>query len=471
MQPRVDPDDPNIVYTSSQNGSLVRLDRRTGASTGIRPRTGPEKAGERKKKDVDNEGKEQDQAPKARAGTVRWHWDAPLVVSTHKPGRIYYAGSRLFRSEDRGDNWKAVSPDLTRALDRDKVEVMGKVWGPDAVSKHTFTTSLSVATTVAESPVKDGVLVVGTDDGLVQITTDAGGKWHKSEKFPGVPAFTYVTDVEASHHDTGTVYVALNDYQRGNFKPYLQKTTDSGKTWTSIAGDLPDRHPVWSVLEDPVNKDLLFAGTEFGLFVTVNGGKNWVRVPGLPTVMFRDLHFQSREGDLVCGTFGRGVYILDDYTPLRGLAAAMKSEGVLFPVRKTLAVSEVPFARPDGQFTAPNPPAGAPISYYLPERIGGDSKLVVRIADPAGKTLRDLSAERSAGLHRLQWDLRPGGGGGGGGPPGGGRRFGGGGPLIKPGKYTATLVQLTGDKATPIGKPQTIEVLPFNEPAPTVTRP
>src|SRR5262245_49376796 len=267
-------------------------------------------------------------------GAVRWNWDSPLVISPHNPKRLYYAGSRLFRSDDRGDTWKAVSADLTRNLDPLKVEVMGKVWA-DAVSRNTFTTALGVASALAESPLVEGLLYVGTDDGLIQVSEDGGGNWRKVDEFPGVPSgTTWVSDLYASSHDPNTVYAAFNNWQRGDFKPYLLRSRDRGRSWESATGNLPERHCVWCVVEDHVNRDLLFVGTEFGLFVTVDGGKTWVRVPGAPTIAFRDLEVQKREGDLVCGTFGRGIFVIDDYAPLRNLTEDARSrEGVLCPVR------------------------------------------------------------------------------------------------------------------------------------------
>jgi photosystem II stability/assembly factor-like uncharacterized protein len=459
MQPRVDPTNPDIVYSQSQNAAISRTDRGTGESKSIRPR------------DRD----------------TRWHWDAPLLVSPHRPSRVYLAGNKLFRSDDRGDNWKAVSPDLTRNLDPLKQEVMGKVWGNDAVSRNTFTTPLSTITALDESPLQEGLLYVGTDDGVFQVSADGGLTWRKEEKFPGVPQHAYVTDVFASGTDVNTVYVSFNHYQRGDFKPYLLKSTDRGMTWANVAGNLPDRHCVWSVVQDHVSPDLLFAGTEFGLFVTLDGGANWHKVNGAPTVMFRDLMVQQREGDLVCGTFGRGIYILDDYAALRGLTPdARAKDGVLLPVRKTMAFAELNYTRAAGEFAAPNPPAGAIVTYHLREPV--KEKLVLKVTDADGKPVNELTALSGAGLHRINWDLRassqasastrpmnprPGGGAGGaeGGQPEGDKppprpRFGGGGPMVKPGKYTLTLAKVVDGKATQIADPQTVEVVPFGGVAP-----
>jgi photosystem II stability/assembly factor-like uncharacterized protein len=451
FQPRIDPTDPDVVYSQSQNAAVVRSDRRTGESKSIRPR---------------------DQG-------VRFHWDTPLLISPHNSKRVYLAGSKLFRSDDRGDNWKAISPDLTRNLDATKQEVMGKVWGADAVSRNTFTTALSCATSFDESPLQEGLLYVGTDDGLLQVSADGGLTWRKEEAFPGVPQHAYITDVFASGKDVNTVYVAFNHYQRGDFTPYLLKSTDRGVSWTSVAGNLPARHCVWSVVEDHVHPDLLFAGTEFGLFVTIDGGANWTKVPGAPTVQFRDLEVQKREGDLVCGTFGRGMFVLDDYAALRGLTAdARTKDGALMPVRKTLAFVESSSSRAAGQFAAPNPPAGAIVTYHLRESV--KDRLVLKVTDSAGKAVTELTASSGAGVHRMSWDLRgaaaapparPAGGGaarpggGEGEQPGGDEppprpRFGGA-PMVKPGKYTLTLTRMVDGKPVPLGDPQTVEVVAF----------
>jgi photosystem II stability/assembly factor-like uncharacterized protein len=433
FQPRVDPTDPDTVYTTSQNGGIVRLDRQTGRGVPIRPKAGGKDA-------------------------VRWNWDTPFIISPHNAKRLYFAASRLFKSDDRGDNWKPVSPDLTRQLDPLKVEVMGKVWGADAVSRNTFTTSLSIATALAESPVKEGLLYVGTDDGLIQVSEDGGETWRKVESFPGVPkGTTWVSDVFASAHDENTVYAAFNNWQRGDFQPYLLRSRDRGKTWQSVAGNLPDRQPVWSVVEDHVNRELLFAGTEFGLFVTVDGGKNWTRVPGAPTIPFRDLEVQKREGDLVCGTFGRGIFVLDDYAALRYLGEAGRlKDAMLCPVRKTWLVAELPFARTGGEFAAPNPPPGALVTYHLRDAVKGTVR--VKVTDADGKVVREITGPAAAGVHRVNWNLRGAGGGSGG--PGGG--FGG--PLVKPGRYTVTLEKVIDKTTTALGEPQVCEVV---SPAPT----
>ena len=199
---------------------------------------------------------------------------------------------------------------------------MGKVWPLDSVAYHESTTALSNIVTIDESPLREGLIWVGTDDGLVQVTEDGGKNWRKIEQFPNVPQYTYVTDVFPSPRDANTVFVSINNWQRGDYKPYIVKSTDRGRTWTNITGNLPDRHDVWSVIQDHVNGNLLFAGTEFGVFTSVDGGQRWVQLKGgMPPIQVRDMAVQKRENDLVLGTFGRGFYVLDDYSPLREIAA------------------------------------------------------------------------------------------------------------------------------------------------------
>jgi photosystem II stability/assembly factor-like uncharacterized protein len=418
MQPRADPDDPNTVYVTSQYGAITRTEKGK-EGTPIRPKTG-------------------------KGSGVRWNWDTPFLISPHSSKRLYLAGSVLFRSEDRGDSWKAISPDLTRQLDRDKVPVMGKLWGPDAVSRNLFTTDLSVATALTESPLKEGLLWVGTDDGLVQFTDDGGKSWTKIDRFPDMPEQSYVSALLASRHNADTVYVAFNNWQRGDFKPYLLRSIDRGKTWTSLAATLPDRHPVWCLAEDHVSKDVLFAGTEFGLFATADGGSHWVPLRGgLPVVAVRDLDVQRRENDLVLATFGRGFYVLDDYTPLRHLTSATLAKvGVLFAPRK--AYRYEPPAKADGPagFTTSNPPFGAVLTYYLRADLPEGATVVLTVADGAGKAVRQLSGPTTAGLHRVAWDLNT--------------------PNLAPaGKYRVGLAAVVKGVANALGETQELEVVPL----------
>ena len=263
------------------------------------------------------------------------NWDAPYIISPHSPRRLYWATNYVYRTDDRGDNWTRVSPDLSRNLNREEIPIMGKVWPADSIARNTSTTALSNIVTIDESPLLEGLLYVGTDDGLVQVTEDGGKNWRKIDQFPGVPQWTYVTDVFASPRDADTVFVTLNNWQRGDYKPYIVKSVDRGRTWTSISSDLPAKHDVWSIIQDHVNGNLLFAGTEFGVFASVDGGQHWVQLKGgMPPAQVRDMTVQKRETDLVLATFGRGFYILDDYSALRDISPATLAEDVrLFPLR------------------------------------------------------------------------------------------------------------------------------------------
>jgi photosystem II stability/assembly factor-like uncharacterized protein len=449
---RVDPKDPNIVYANMQNGGMVRYDRRTAERVSIQPQ------------------------PAKNDPPMRWNWDAPLIISPHSNTRLYFGAQRLYRSDDRGDSWKVVSPDLTRALDRNKLPLMGKVWPVDAIQKNVSTALYDNISSIAESPKQEGLLYVGTDDGLVQVTEDGGAHWRKIEKPAGVPEDAYVQRILASQHDAGVVYVAYENHQNGDFKPYLIKSGDKGKTWVNISGNLPETGGVYAVAEDHVNPKLLFAGTEFGLYFTQLGGEKWMKLnAGLPTIMVRDLAIQRQTDDLVIGTFGRGIYVLDDYSPLRvATPQLMQQDSAIFPVKTALSYLPNSYFGAEnnvgsGFWVAQNPPFGAPITFNLkqgyqskrqerqqreraamargetppyptPEQLRAEAEeetpaIVVSVADASGKVVRRFDAPATRGLHRVTWDLRlqgtalapaaaPGGGGGGRGGRGGG--FGGG---------------------------------------------
>ncbi len=261
---------------------------------------------------------------------------------------------------------------------------MGKVWPADAVARNESTTALSNIVSIDESPLLEGLIYVGTDDGLVQVTEDGGKNWRKIEQFPGVPQCTYVADVFASPRDANMVFVSLNNWQRGDYKPYIVKSTDRGRTWTNITGNLPDRHDVWSVIQDHVNGNLLFAGTEFGVFASVDGGARWVQLKGgMPTIQVRDMAVQKRENDLVLGTFGRGFYVLDDYSALREITPqTLAEEARLFPLRDAYLFSQLGLAPAgtagigpmSGNWTAPNPPFGAVFTYNVKQALPDDDE-------------------------------------------------------------------------------------------------
>jgi len=427
---QVDPVDPNTIYSESQYGVLVRYDKPTGQELVLQPLEG------------------KGEPP------LRWNWDSPIIVSPHSHTRLYFAANKLFRSDDRGDTWKAISGDLTRQIDRNKLPVMGKVWGPDAVAKNQSTSFYGNIVALAESPKKEGLLYVGTDDGLIQVSGDGGANWTKYEKFLGVPEMTYVSRLAASSHDAGTVYAAFENHKNEDFKPYLLKSTDMGKTWTSIVGDLPENGPVLAFAEDPVNPNLLFAGTEFGAFFTIDGGKigggqHWVRLKGgLPTIAVRDMVIQAREGDLVIATFGRGFYVLDDITVLRQMKAeSTEQAAAMFPVKDALLyVERHPLGAPrkgflgDAFYTAENPPYGAVFTAYMKEKIRTKKEMRQEaekdaakknqtlaypstdelraeaeeakpevyfvVYDESGAAIRRVEGSTDAGFQRAAWDLR-----------------------------------------------------------------
>ncbi|HEX8637759.1 MAG TPA: hypothetical protein VF692_06845, partial [Pyrinomonadaceae bacterium] len=334
---QVDPEDPNTIYAESQNGGLVRFDKRTGETVDIQPIEG------------------------ATDESQRYNWDSPFIVSPHNSKRLYFAGHKLFKSDNRGDDWRALSGDLTRRLDRNLLPVMGKIQSPDAIAKNQSTALYGNASAISESPKKAGLIYVGTDDGLIQVTENDGQTWRKIEKFAGVPDMSYVSRVLASQHDAGTVYALFNNHQNGDFKPYILKSIDTGKTWTSVAANLPARGSLYAVAEDHTNPNLLFVGTEFGFFFTVDGGQKWIQMKGgLPTIAVRDIAIHKGMNDLLLGTFGRGIYVLDDYAPLRQVKKeSLDQNSMLFPVKDALMYvrSNMVFAGFQGSsfYTAPNP--------------------------------------------------------------------------------------------------------------------
>jgi photosystem II stability/assembly factor-like uncharacterized protein len=490
FQTRSDPEDPDIVYAEVQEGGFSRLDLRTGERVNLRQRLNqqlfPQQAGA--------QGSAGGRAG-GRGATGRWHWDTPLVISPHAPRRVYVAGERVYRSDDRGDTWVAVSGDLTRNLDAAAIPIMGKVWPRDSVAFNQATTQLSTITVVDESPLVEGLIYVGTHDGLVHVTGDGGKNWTKIEKISDLPEFTFVTDIFASPREADVVFATFNNYQRGDYKPYVYRSADRGRTWTSVAGNLPARSGAWSVVQDHVNGQLLFTGMEFGVWFTVDGGARWTQLRGgIPTTQARDLHIQRRESDLVVGTFGRGAFVLDDFSALRGLTEqALTAEAALFPLRDAYLFNELGHRTAAwGNESTPNPPYGAVFTYHLGQAPSADARFVLTIADDTGKSFRRLDLQKTPGVHRIAWNLRgeapagPGGRGGRGGatatdsdsaraeaetgetaqdepPPAfSGRGGAPQGPLAPAGRYRATLGKLAGDVVTPIGEPQTFQVVPLS---------
>ena len=311
---------------------------------------------------------------------LRWNWDSALIVSPHSPTRLYYGAQILFRSDDRGDTWKAISPDLTRNIDRNKLKVMGRVWGVDAVAKNDSTSFYGSSSRWPSRRSSEGLIYAGTDDGLIQVTEDGGTTWRKVENFPftSKPAEVYVADIETSRHDPNTVYACFDNHQNGDFKPYVLKSTDRGKSWINIDSDLPERGTAYTIAVDHETPELLFVGTEFGVFTTRDGGEHWHPLKAecrrSPSATWKS---SGRESDLVVGTFGRGIYILDDYSPLRHLTPeAQAKPAAILPIKKALLyIPAAPLAGGEKAFqgasfyTAPNPPFGATFTYYLKDAL------------------------------------------------------------------------------------------------------
>ena len=484
-KPQFDPRDPNIIYAQWQYGGLTRYDRRSGERTYIAPH------------------------PDADQPAPKWNWNTPLLVSPHAPERLYYASEHLYRSDDRGDNWQRVSPDLTRQLDRNALEVMGRVWSVDSVAKNDSTSRYGSIIGLSESPLVEGLIYVGTDDGLISVTEDGGKTWRSEKRFRGVPEMAYVDDLVASVHDPDVAYAVIDNHKRGDYRPYVLKTTNRGKSWRLISAGLPERGFAHTLAEDHEDPNLLFVGTEFGLHFSQDGGRSWHEFTQLPTIAVRDLEIQRRESDLVIGTFGRGIYILDDYSPLRSPAGALKgASATLFPVKDAWIYIESDYfddrvrgSRGADFWRAENPPLGAVFSYYLPEALesareqrraaeiriektGGDTpypawdalraedreeapalELIVR--DEQGQLVRVVPGKTAAGFHRVAWDLRL--------PPPDPVNLTPDpnppywvsppmGPLALPGRYTVQLAVRRDGERRPIGEPRsfTLKVLPLS---------
>lgn len=425
FESQVDPNNPNIIYAQSQYGVLFRYDKASGETMGIQPK------------------------PRKGEAAYRWNWDAPLSISSHHPTRIYFGANKLFRSDDRGNTWDVISDDLTRQIDRNTLPVMGKIQSIDAVAKNGSTSPYGAIIAFSESPLDENLLYVGTDDGLVQITENGGQSWTKIERFANVPERTYVNYLLASQHDKNVVYAAFNNHKNGDFKPYIYKSTDKGRTWKSISSNLPERGSTYSIAEDHKDPNLLFVGTEFGCFVTLDGGAHWKQLKtGLPTIAVRDMAIQKREDDLVLATFGRGFYVLDDYSPLRQMRQeTLAKEAEIFAIKDGLIFIEaLPLGLRGNSFqghtfyTAPNPPVGATFTYYIKQDVKTletqrrereknllkenkpiryptyeewqaeqeeeEAYLLFTIKDLNGNIVRKLKTSVTKGINRITWDGR-----------------------------------------------------------------
>lgn len=469
----IDPTNPDIIYSQYQYGGLARYDKQSGERVQMQPVSPDPKVAQ------------------------RFNWNSPLLISPHNNERIYYGSQTLFQSDNRGDDWRAISGDLSRNIDRNKLKVMDKVWGADTVAKNTSTSFYGSLIALTESPLQEGLLYTGSDDGVMHVTQNGGQKWKKIDWPSKVPENSYVSDMEASLFSKDTVFAVFDNHKRGDFKPYVFRSDNNGKRWKNITGDLPVRGSTYAIAQDHVNKDLLFVSTEFGVFFTQNGGENWVQLKaGLPTIAVRDIVIQRRESDLALATFGRGFYILDDYSPLRENAVDVKKQAAtLFPVRRTFQyVEHDPLGLPGKSmrgadfYFAENPEYGAAISYYVNEEFKSlksirkdkekelrkedkavyypsfadlkeedfeqKSTLLFTVRDSEENLVRRIKAPAKKGFNRIYWDLRY---------PGfetvkaSGDMDGG--WLVVPGTYSVAMSKVVNGVETQYGQSQTIEVV------------
>tara|TARA_B100001769_G_scaffold128257_1_gene100122 strand:- start:1065 stop:4334 length:3270 start_codon:yes stop_codon:yes gene_type:complete len=475
-QSATDPDYNDIIYAETQQGGLHRVDLTTGDQVMIQPQ------------------------PDLGEPFERYNWDAPILVSPHKSSRLYFASSRVWKSENRGDDWTPISEDLTRNEERITLPIMGRqqswdnAWDVGAMSNYNTITSLS------ESPVKEGIIYAGTDDGFIQVTSNGGESWTKIPVTRlGLPARSFVNDIKADLFDENTVYVSLDNHKEGDFNPYIFKSTDKGVTWKSIKGNLPNRLLIWRMVQDPVVKSLLFVATESGVYTSLDSGKKWNKLPGIPNMGIRDLVIQKRENDLVAASFGRGFYVLDDYSPLREMTTEnLKKEAKLYntrPAKWYVPKSNTGNTGADYYF-AENPTFGAVFTYHLngdfstskQKRMKKESQLNrsnsnipfpgwdnlekeknekkslvwLSIKDSDGNIINNISQPAKKGTSRISWNLRHSTS-----TPidpdrvssGQTRRWRSrGGPMAVPGKYTASLYLESNGKYRMLDGPISFDV-------------
>jgi len=472
----VDPTDPNIVYCESQYGNVNRYDRKSGEGIGIKPR------------------------PRKDEDTYKWNWNAPLIISHHSHTRIYMMANKVFRSDDRGNSWEVISEDLTSGVDRNSWPVMDHYWSWDAVVKDVSTSLWGTGVSLSESRLDEDLLYAGTDDGVISITTDGGDSWKQVKTFPGVPEFTYVSDLLADRYDANLVYATFDNRKRDDFKPYVLKSTDKGNSWSSISSNLPENGTVHTIEQDPEVPGLLFVGTEFGFYFSIDGGEAWTKLSsGMPTISVRDMTIQEQKNDLVLATFGRGFYILDDYTPLRELAMnsqILEKAWHIFPVADALMYIQTggKYGQGSNFFTSKNPDFGATFTYYLkevPKTLKAErqerekelfkekkpipqpsreelraeeaeepAQLIFTIYDEEGNAIRKLIKKASKGVNRTTWDLRY--------PStrpisasssGRGGRSGGSGLLAMPGTYSVGIDMLEKGDVIAMVEPVSFEAI------------
>jgi len=474
-QTATEPGNPNITYGEFQQGALWRIDGKTRETVFIQPQ--------------------------AREGDPyeRFNWDAPIVVSSHNPKRLYFASQRVWKSENRGDGWEPISGDLTLNQERvtfpyyDQPQSWDNAWDVFAMSNYNTITSL------AESPKQEGLLYAGTDDGLIQVTENGGASWKKFtlNNIKRVPETPFVNDVRADLFDANVVYAALDNHKYGDYKPYIIKSNDKGKSWKLINGDLPEKLLIWRLVQDHVKKELLFAATEFGVYFTSNGGQNWTKLKGgMPTIPIRDITIQRRENDLVAGSFGRGIFILDDITPIRNFTPSMNNvEATLFPVKTAhwYRQHNRVGSQGDAEWIAKNPPFGANFTYYMPNKLksikdlrkekekkgnvqfpGWDAleeearqdkpSIVLVIKDANGNVVNTVKGTNKKGFNSVNWNLSyPNKSGERLQAPRGRRGFRGGGVMVTPGSYTVTLVKQINGTQIELQGPETFQVTPLLE--------
>jgi photosystem II stability/assembly factor-like uncharacterized protein len=420
----IDPTNPNIAYSQSQYGGLVRYNRLNGEKLYIQP------------------------LPAKGEAAYRWNWDSPLLISPHQSNTLYFAANKLFKSTNQGNDWQVISPDLTQQIDRNKIKVMGQVWSADAVMKNQSTTYYGNIIALDESPRKQGLLYVGTDDGLIQISENDGASWAKITSIAGVPVNTRVNMLTASIHNENEVFACFVNQRSGDFKPYVFKSLDKGKTWTSIAGNLPLRGSVYCLKQDHIDANLLFVGTEFGAYYSKDAGKNWNKLNGLPTIAVYDLEIQKRESDLIAATFGRGFYVLDNYAPLRNIDAQILNKNAhMFPIKDAMLyvpASSNGLAGTGSQghnfWTANNPTFGANFYLYVKDEFKSlksvrtekelkdekekkdvfypsweqlkaeaqeeSAQLIWVIKNSQGKEVKKLTSSPAKGISKMTWNLR-----------------------------------------------------------------
>ena len=376
-----DREDPDFVYLESQVGNLVRFRKSTGESKEIRP------------------------YPEAGGPKLRFNWNTPVLLSQHHPHKLFVGSQFLFVSYDRGESWKRISPDLTtNDPDKQHQNRSGGLTRDDSGAENYCTIF-----TISESPLDSSVIWVGTDDGNLQLTRDGGHTWSNlADRLPGLPPNTWCSSVEASHHQAGRAFATFDGHRTGDRETYVFRTDDFGQNWTRLPADGVEGY-AHVIREDPVNPNLLFLGTEFGLYVSLDGGQQWARFSGnLPKVSVRDLVIHPRESDLVLATHGRGIYIIDDITPLRQITPEILAADVAMlparPSKITLPRFVQQFSG-DGEFVGENPPEAAVITYYLKKRhLFGD--LYVEIYDSTGKLIKKLPGGKRRGINRVAWNMR-----------------------------------------------------------------